>query len=124
MFDELLAHDLMPEHHRLPASAGRDTAGRRQNRWASAGTSRTHWQWTYAWIPRCSCPTRSPGKPSHRDRAGPAHAIPHVTPAWQTYRHPFLEHYGPRVLVPLLECNDPVTAIDLPDGFHASTSAA
>ncbi|MFB6436530.1 lantibiotic dehydratase [Streptomyces sp. NPDC056411] len=55
-----------------------------------------------------------------RDRTGPAHALP----AWQTYRHCFLEHYGPHALVPLLACTDPVTGIGLPDGFHASTSAA
>ncbi|MEU8917329.1 lantibiotic dehydratase [Streptomyces nigrescens] len=46
------------------------------------------------------------------------------TPAWQTYRHRFLEHYGPHVLVPLLECTDPVTGIGLPDGFHTSTGPA
>ncbi|MFE1171335.1 lantibiotic dehydratase [Streptomyces sp. NPDC058773] len=49
---------------------------------------------------------------------------PDGTPAGQTYRHRFLEDHGPHVLIPLLECTDPVTGIDLPDGFHTAASAA
>ncbi|MEU7161157.1 lantibiotic dehydratase [Streptomyces chrestomyceticus] len=48
---------------------------------------------------------------------------PYGAPAWHAYRHHFLERYGPHVLVPLLECTDPVTGIGLPDGFHGAAPA-
>ncbi|QIK04789.1 hypothetical protein G7Z12_00625 [Streptomyces sp. ID38640] len=49
---------------------------------------------------------------------------PYGTPSWQTYRHRhrFLEHYGPHVLIPPLECTEPVTGISLPDGFHTTAA--
>lgn len=64
------------------------------------------------------------GFPAAIVRMGAALEMFHGAPAWRTYRHRVLEHYGPHMLVPLLECTYPVTGIGLPDGCHTSTSAA
>lgn len=64
------------------------------------------------------------GFPAASVRIGAALEMFHGAPAWRTYRHRVLEHYGPHMLVPLLECTYPVTGIGLPDGCHTSTSAA
>ncbi|PCG87221.1 hypothetical protein CIB93_05170 [Streptomyces sp. WZ.A104] len=42
--------------------------------------------------------------------------------AWTGYRQRFLDHYGPHVLVPLLELTSP-TGLGLPDGYHTTPTA-
>ncbi|WP_073227103.1 lantibiotic dehydratase [Streptomyces sp. NBRC 110465] len=47
---------------------------------------------------------------------------PHGHEAWTDYRQRFLDHYGPDVLVPLLELTSP-TGLGLPDGYHTTPTA-
>ncbi|MFH8350109.1 lantibiotic dehydratase [Streptomyces sp. NPDC018045] len=117
-------HDLMGEHNRLPAAAGRS------HRRALVQQMREH-----ADVPEplavdlhLDAEVQVPRAVAWEAEAAAAvlarlTPCPYGTPAWQTYRRRFLERYGPHVLVPVLECTDPVTGIGLPDGFHSAAPA-
>ncbi|MFH8407597.1 lantibiotic dehydratase [Streptomyces sp. NPDC018019] len=117
-------HGLMSEHNRLPVSAGRD----RRRALADRMRANADVAEPLAVDLHLDAEVQLPRAVAWETEAAAAvlarlTPYPYGVPAWHAYRGRFLERYGPHVLVPLLECIDPVTGIGLPDGFHSAAPA-
>lgn len=117
-------HGLMSEHNRAPAAAGRE------RRTALTQRMREHGDVAdpLAVDLHLDAEVQLPRAVAWEAEAAMTvlarlTSYPYGAPAWHAYRGRFLERYGPHVLVPLLECTDPVTGIGLPDGFHSAAPA-